>query len=634
MEPLLRTMKRVKPMRLIHREIASAELHQTLTAWHLTSIGIGSVVGAGIFVLTGQAAAKYAGPALSISFVLSSVACFLTGLCYAELSAALPVAGSAYAYTYVMIGEFVAWLVGLCLTLEYMFSGAAVAVGWSGAIQEFLREFGTALPPLMSKAPFGIDDDDNFVLSGSICNLPAMMIIAFLATLLSYGVKESARFNNAAVLLKLGVLITFVMYGIYFGFAHNRQFTENILPFIPPNEGRYGKYGITGIFRGAGAIFFAYVGFDCVCAMAAECKNPNRDLPKGLFNTLLTCTILYVLVTVSLCGMMKYDQLNVDSPVIAALFNIQAPRLFRVLVELGTIAGLTSVCLVSIMSQPRLLYAMARDGLLPPKLKEVHPTYKTPFAASVASGVICMCLAGMMPLDFLGDLISFGTLLAFTMVCVAVLVKRRRYPTMPTPFLVPYTPWVPIAGIVVCLVQMFSLPPATIRNCAVWMTIGIVYYFVYSRHHSIGESFATASADYDGSGPVRPEEHRHNHDRDDDVAYGSVVGIEMVKTSPMPSPHHVARSATSPAPTPAERPPSAVSSPPPTATPAPAFASPVETTNRAGQASPSAASDKSLALETSAAPPGTSAEAAATADTKSASPDAAKDASPSHSREA
>eukprot|EP00672_Neobodo_designis_P019583 CAMPEP_0174844472 /NCGR_PEP_ID=MMETSP1114-20130205/11115_1 /TAXON_ID=312471 /ORGANISM="Neobodo designis, Strain CCAP 1951/1" /LENGTH=271 /DNA_ID=CAMNT_0016078709 /DNA_START=33 /DNA_END=845 /DNA_ORIENTATION=+ len=264
--------KRVKPLHLIQHEIDSAELHQTLTALSLTSIGVGSVVGAGIFVLTGQAAAKYAGPALSLSFIISSVACFLTGLCYAELSSALPVTGSAYAYTYVMVGEFPAWVVGLCLTLEYLFSAAAVAVGWSGAIQEFMHDLGTGLPKSLSSSPLRLNANDELELSGALLNLPAMMIITFLATLLSFGVRESARFNDTAVALKLGVLTTFVMYGIYYSQSHSDEFHDNIDPFIPPNTGVYGQYGISGIFRGAGAIFFAYVGFDSVCSMAAECK--------------------------------------------------------------------------------------------------------------------------------------------------------------------------------------------------------------------------------------------------------------------------------------------------------------------------------------------------------------------------
>lgn len=504
--------RRIKPLKLIQREIDSAELHQSLTALNLTSIGVGSVVGAGIFIMTGQASAKYAGPALSLSFIISSCACFLTGLCYAELSASLPVTGSAYAYTYVMVGEFAAWIVGLCLTLEYLFAASAVAVGWSGAVQELLRDLGTSLPWIVSTSPLGVNEDDELVLTGAIVNLPAMMIIAFLALLLSFGVKESARFNDTAVALKLGVLTTFVLYGIYYFMAHNDAFTENITPFIPPNTGTYGHYGISGIFRGAGAIFFAYVGFDSICSMAAETKNPNRDLPRGLICTLIICTLLYVLVTISLCGLMDYSKLNVDSPVTSALVHVNAPIMFRWLVEIGAISGLTSVCLVSLMSQPRLLYAMARDGLLPPALKHVHPEYKVPYVASICSGLASVILAGTMPLDFLGELISFGTLVAFAMVCVAVILKRRDHPNLPSPFKVPYCPYVPLLGIVVCFTQMFSLPHATFRNCAIWLSAGCLMYVMYSRHHSVGQHHSTnagasaATDDAAGDGQVRPQQ--------------------------------------------------------------------------------------------------------------------------------
>jgi APA family basic amino acid/polyamine antiporter len=477
---------RVKPLRLIRDEQANSKLEKTLTVKSLVSIGVGSVVGAGIFVLTGQAAAKYAGPALSLSFVISSSACFLTGLCYAELSAALPVTGSAYTYTYVMCGEIVAWVVGLCLTLEYLFSAAAVAVGWSGAVQEFLHDLGTGLPRLLCTSPLALVDDE-LVLSGGLVNLPAMMIITFLAVLLSFGVEESARFNHGAVALKLGVLTTFVMYGIYYMLSSGDNFADNMDPFIPANEGVYGHYGVSGIFRGAGAIFFAYVGFDSVCAMAAECKDPNRDLPRGLFITLAVCTALYILVTLSLCGMMNYTLLDVDSPVIAALIHVDANIFFRWLVEIGSIAGLTSVCLVSLMSQPRLLYAMARDGLMPKSFAFIHPTYHTPFYATRFSGIACALLAGTMPLDFLGQLISFGTLVAFSMVCLAVIRKRKNFPNIESPFTVPYCPQLPIAGIVICVMQMLSLPPQTFRNCAVWLSVGMVYYVVHGRHHSIGE---------------------------------------------------------------------------------------------------------------------------------------------------
>jgi APA family basic amino acid/polyamine antiporter len=455
-------------------------LHRVLGALSLTSFGVGSVVGAGIFVMTGQAAANYAGPALCVSFVLSSVACFFTGLCYAELAASIHVVGSAYSYVYITLGEVFAWVVALCLTLEYLVSASAVAVGWGGAVQAGLREFNITIPALFASAPF-VAENGSLQVSGSILNLPAVLILVILTAVLCVGIRESAHVNHVAVGLKFVVLILFVCYGIYFWASEPERFHSNMTPFIPPNEGSFGKYGISGVFRGAGAIFFAYVGFDMVCALSQECVDPAKAVPRGLFGTLALCTVFYVCVTLALTGMADYRKLNVDAPVIEALYLVQAPRLFRYLVEIGTIAGLTSVCLGSLLSMPRIILAAATDSLLPKTLGSVHPKYKTPFVASLVTGVSACLIAGLFPLDFLGELISFGTLIAFILVCCGVLRFRVTHPDFPRPFRVPWYPVTPILGIVFCVLQFGSLPAASIRNFFIYVVLGLIYYYFWGR---------------------------------------------------------------------------------------------------------------------------------------------------------
>ena len=469
-------------------------LERTLTTVSLAALGIGCVVGAGIFVITGQAAAKYAGPSLTLSFLVSAVACFFTGLCYAELAAAIPIAGSAYTFSYIALGELVAWIVSICLTLEYLIAGAAVAVGWSASVQSFLREFDIHIPMLFQMSPIVVLDDGSFGMSGSMMNLPAVIIVCIIAAVLSVGVKESTRFNAVAVFIKLSVLTLFVIYGMYFAYTNTDQFTDNLTPFIPENTGSFGHFGISGIFRGAGAVFFAYVGFDSICSMAQECKSPEKDLPRGLFITMIVTTLLYMIVTLCLTGMVDYSLLNVDDPVIAALVHVEAPALFRYLVDIGAIAGLTSVCLVSIMSMPRLLFAIAHDGLIPHKFAEVHPTYRTPFFATLVCGGVCAVVAGLLPLDMLGEIVSFGTLVAFCTVCISVLVLRKRHPDYPRPFKVPFMPYFPLIGLVCCCLQLFSLPPQTFINYAFVIGVGLAAYFFYGRHHSrLGKEGSTVS---------------------------------------------------------------------------------------------------------------------------------------------
>ena len=478
------SLLRTKSLAALQAE-ASADhgYKRTLGPLSLISLGIGSVVGAGIFVQTGQAAALYGGPAIAISFVISGLACLLAGLCYAELAAMIPVSGSAYTYTYGSLGEIFAWIVGWCLILEYLFSGAAVAVSWSGATRDILAEFNLVLPASIASAPLDVVNG-KLVTTGALINFPAVFISLVLTYVLYIGIKASANFNNLMVLIKVGVLLALIGYGIWYFSGHRELVRANWSPFIPANSGVFGEHGWSGIFRGAGAIFFAYVGFDCVSAAAQETKNPQRDLPIGLLGTLLIVSFLFIAVSLVLTGLVHYSKLNVDAPFIYALQQVQAPALFRYLIEAATLAGLTSVILVSLLGQPRIFFAMAKDGLLPATFAKIHPKHGTPHVTTWITGIACAIISGLFPLNLLGELISIGTLLAFALVCAGVLVLRRTEPQAARSFRTPWVPFVPILGIVICIAQMFALPTITWLNLSIWLALGFMVYFGYSRQHS------------------------------------------------------------------------------------------------------------------------------------------------------
>lgn len=475
---------RTKPIAELQAE-ASAEhgYKRTLGPVSLISLGIGSVVGAGIFVLAGTSAAQYAGPAIALSFVFAGISCLFAGLCYAELASMIPVSGSAYTYSYATLGEFLAWIVGWCLVLEYLFSGAAVAVSWSGAIRDILREFDVTMPLAFSSAPLAVEGG-RLVLTGAVINFPAVFISLALTYVLYIGIKESASFNDVMVLIKVGVLVALVGYGVWWMLKNSGIAKSNLLPFIPENTGTFGEYGWSGVFRGAAAIFFAYVGFDCVSAAAQETKNPQRDMPIGLLGTLAVVTILFVSVSLVLTGMVHYTKLNVDAPFIFALQQANAPALFRYLIEAAALAGLTSVILVSLLGQPRIFYSMSRDGLLPKTFAKIHPKYGTPHITTWITGISCAVISGLFPLDLLGELISIGTLLAFALVCAGVWVLRHKRPDLPRPFKTPWVPLVPILGIGTCILQMAFLPVITWLNLGIWLGLGFIVYFGYSRKHS------------------------------------------------------------------------------------------------------------------------------------------------------
>lgn len=455
-------------------------LKRVLGPLDLVSLGIGIIIGAGIFVVTGQAAAQYAGPAISLSFVLSGIGCVFAGLCYAEMASMIPVSGSAYTYSYATMGQFIAWIIGWDLILEYLFASSTVSVGWSGYMVSFLRDFGIIIPEIVAKAPLSFDHIHGWGFTGAALNLPAVFIVLAATAVLVLGIRESATANSLIVILKLVVLIVFI--GV--GFLYINR--ENWEPFIPPNEGMFGHFGWSGILRGAGVIFFAYIGFDAVSTAAQETKNPQRNVPIGILGSLFVATLLYIAVALVLTGVVKYDMLNVPDPIAVAV-DFMGEELYwlRPPIKIGAIAGLTSVVMVLLFGQTRIFYAMSRDKMLPEKFAEVHTQFRTPVFATALTGVVAAFFAGIFPIGILGELVSIGTLLAFVIVCAGVLVLRYREPNLIRPFKAPLFPFVPIMGILVSLVQMAALPMDTWLRLIIWMAAGFVIYFLYARKHAV-----------------------------------------------------------------------------------------------------------------------------------------------------
>ena len=455
-------------------------LRRALGPINLVTLGIGAIIGAGIFVFTGKVAANFAGPAIVLSFIVAGIGCVFAGLCYAEFASMIPIAGSAYTYGYATMGEIVAWIIGWALVLEYAFGAATVAVGWSGHVSSLLGYFGVKLPfnpaPAVTFSLFGYSIPAHV-------DIFAMTAIVIITAILVIGVKESANFNSAVVLTKVSVVLIFIGLAIWYAFGHWPQMTANWHPFIPPNTGHFGSFGWSGIMRGAGVVFFAYIGFDAVSTAAQEAKNPQKDMPFGILGSLIICTILYIIVSWLLTGIKPYTTLNTAAPVADGAQAIGVGWGILI-IDIGAIAGLASVMLVMLLGQSRVLYTMSHDGLLPKWVCRIHTKFRTPYITSIVVGIFVTFLAALFDLNFLVQLVSLGTLLAFTIVCLGVWVLRKRRPDVPRPFRTPWVPVVPILGMAISLAMMFSLTRKAWIAFLSWLTVGLIIYFGYSRKHS------------------------------------------------------------------------------------------------------------------------------------------------------
>ncbi len=455
------------------------DLKRSLGPVHLIALGIGAIIGAGIFVLTGHAAASYAGSGVVISFAIAGTGCLFAGLCYAEYAAMIPVAGSAYTYTYATMGRLMAWIIGWNLVLEYLAAGSTVAVGWSGYFSDFMaKQMHMPIPAAFDGAPFKLEGFHNLVATGTYFNLPAVALVALVTFVLIVGVNMSANFNNAMVAIKLAIVLVVIFVGF------NHIVPANHMPLIPENTGTFGQFGWTGVFRATGVIFFAYIGFDAVSVAAQEARNPQRDVPLGILGLLLICTVLYMLMSWVVTGIAPYQSLNVAHPVSQAVDAIADTRWLTPFVNAGAVVGLASVVLVLLLGQSRIFYAMSKDGMIPQLFSEVHPRFKTPWRGSLITGAFCALGAGVLPLDILGELVSIGTLLAFVIVCAGVMVLRVQRPKIKRPFRAPLIWIVGPLGIFMCGFMMVFLPLDTWLRLGVWTVIGLVIYALYSAHHA------------------------------------------------------------------------------------------------------------------------------------------------------
>ena len=464
---------------------AAQPLRRVLGAVDLTMLGIGAIIGTGIFVLTGQSAAAHAGPAVVLSMIIAGLASALAAICYAEFASSVPVAGSAYTYAYATLGELVAWIIGWDLVLEYALGAATVAVGWSGYMVSFLADLGITFPPLLSAAPGTAVVLADGRMVTALFNLPAILISTAATVLLVIGIRESARVNAVIVIIKVAVVLLIIGLGGMFVSADNWR------PLVPENTGVFGEYGWSGVVRGAGVIFFAYIGFDAVSTAAQESRNPQRDMPRGIIGSLVICTLLYVLVSGVMVGLVPYQQLGVPAPMAVAVDAARVKAagtswqsvldLMPFVVKLGAIMGLSSTIIVQMMAQPRVFFAMSRDGLLPAWASKIHPRFRTPHLTTLLTGAIVIGASGFTPIGVLGELVSIGTLFAFVIVSIGVIVLRRTRPDLERPFKVPFVPALPIASAVVSFLLMLALPWSTWQRLIVWMILGLVIYFAYSR---------------------------------------------------------------------------------------------------------------------------------------------------------
>ncbi|MCC6264684.1 MAG: amino acid permease [Bryobacterales bacterium] len=458
-------------------EESEHSLKRTLSAWNLVALGIGAIIGAGLFSLTGLAAANYAGPAVTLSFVLAAVGCGFAGLCYSEFSTMIPVAGSAYTYAYATLGEFIAWIIGWDLVLEYAVGAATVSISWSAYVVSFLHGFNINLPPELVASPWQPVQLPNGELVHGIVNLPAVFIVVVISWLLITGIQESARVNSIIVVIKVAVVIAFIGAGIAYIQPVHYQ------PFIPVNTGEFGHFGYSGILRAAGIIFFAYIGFDAVSTAAQEAKNPQRDMPIGIIGSLIICTILYVGFALVMTGLVPYAELGNAAPVATAVDRTPYTG-FNAAIKIAIICGYSSVILVMLLGQSRVFFSMSRDGLLPGIFSRIHPKYRTPYLTNAIFAAGVGLFAALAPIQLVGEMTSIGTLLAFVIVCIGVLVMRKTHPDTPRPFRTPLVPFVPIMGILSCGLLMFGLGLSNWIRLFGWLALGMIVYFFYSRHHS------------------------------------------------------------------------------------------------------------------------------------------------------
>jgi APA family basic amino acid/polyamine antiporter len=446
-------------------------LKRTLSATSLVALGIGAIIGAGIFTLTGVAASTHAGPALVYSFILAATGCAFAGLCYSEFSTMIPIAGSAYTYAYATMGELLAWIIGWALILEYAVGAATVAVSWSATVASILADFGIAIPQALLASPFD-------KMPGTV-NLIAVVVVVGISTILIVGVQESARFNAVIVFIKVAVVIVFIVVGYFY------IDRSNYTPFVPPNTtGEFGAFGWSGVLAAAGQIFFAYIGFDAVSTAAQEAKNPKRDMPIGIIGSLAICTVLYILYSMVLTGVVNYKDLNVAAPLAVAVDRMNGVPWLGKLMKLGSLLGLTSVILVMLLGQSRVFYSMSRDGLLPKVFSDIHPQFHTPWRSNLMLMIFVSFGAAFTPIAQLGNLTSIGTLFAFVLVCIGIVIMRRTDPDLPRPFRTPWVPVLPILGVLVNFLLMLGLGALTWAAFLIWMAIGLALYFGYSRFHS------------------------------------------------------------------------------------------------------------------------------------------------------
>ncbi len=517
---------KTKPLDMLMAEASDTSEHglkRALGPVNLVTLGIGAIIGAGIFVLTGQAAAQYAGPGIMLSYVLAGLGCVFAGLCYAEFASMIPIAGSAYTYGYATLGEIFAWIIGWDLILEYAFGAATVASGWSSTLVAFLQDYGINLPPRICDVPGakwamvdgrwgpeGTFSAEQLARAtqhvSTIFNLVAFLAIIAVTTILIIGIKESANFNTTIVFVKLIAVIVFIIVAGGYVLSHPDIAKANWAEFLPKNRGAFGSFGWSGVLRGAGVVFFAYIGFDAVSTAAQEARNPQKDMPIGILGSLVICTILYLLVSGLLTATVHYSRLNIGAPVSLAIRETGV-RWGSYVVNAGALAGLSTVMLVMLLGQSRVFYSMAHDGLLWKWAGDIHPRFRTPWKSTAVTGVVVAFVGSLVPIGDLGQMVSIGTLMAFVIVCAGVWVMRRKRPEVQRPFKTPWVPFVPIMGILISSAMMLGLNGVTWIRLVVWLIIGMIIYFTYGQKHSKvqrGESTVTVPPPGDSyTAPVR-----------------------------------------------------------------------------------------------------------------------------------